>query len=162
MPKGIELTRKRFRATKRSPGKLPTPSSIFIEQNHSKECFFFQDEVGITLNGDRFNKNCHIWSETNPQFGLAHYIQKRLTPEQRLLGCAILFQNDEGHNVTVNGDRYRDDYALFDWLRQQTKMHACPGAEASNKTAQRVTQLHPEKRFIESALWDRLITFWKR
>ncbi|GFV04188.1 uncharacterized protein TNCV_918091 [Trichonephila clavipes] len=53
-------------------------------------------------------QNCRIWSEANPQV----YAKTPLHPEKLTVWCAlwvggILLQNDEGHNVTVNGDRYR-------------------------------------------------------
>ncbi|GFT55838.1 uncharacterized protein TNCV_566971 [Trichonephila clavipes] len=35
------------------------------------------------------------------------YIQKKLTVWCALWAGGILLQNDEGHSVTVNGDRYR-------------------------------------------------------
>ncbi|GFV07652.1 transposable element Tc3 transposase [Trichonephila clavipes] len=35
------------------------------------------------------------------------YIQKKLTVWCALYAGGIFFKNDEGHNVTVNGDRYR-------------------------------------------------------
>ncbi|GFV36958.1 transposable element Tc3 transposase [Trichonephila clavipes] len=46
--------------------------------------------------------------EVNPQV----YAETPLHPEKLTIWCAlwaggILLQNDEGHNVTVNGDRYR-------------------------------------------------------
>ncbi|GFY33595.1 uncharacterized protein TNCV_4591571 [Trichonephila clavipes] len=68
----------------------------------------FSDEAHFWLN-DYFNKqNCRIWSEANPQV----YVETPLHPEKLTVWCAlwaggILLQNDEGHNVTVNGDRYR-------------------------------------------------------
>ncbi|GFV01480.1 transposable element Tcb2 transposase [Trichonephila clavipes] len=49
-----------------------------------------------------------IWSEANAQV----YFETPLHPEKLTVWCAlwaggILLQNDEGHNVPVNGDRYR-------------------------------------------------------
>ncbi|GFT17946.1 uncharacterized protein TNCV_4911021 [Trichonephila clavipes] len=62
---------------------------------------------------DCVNKqNCRIWSEANPQV----YVETLLHPEKLTVWCALwaggiigpyFFKNDEGHNVTVNGDRYR-------------------------------------------------------
>ncbi|GFU10662.1 uncharacterized protein TNCV_1773311 [Trichonephila clavipes] len=63
------------------------------------------------LNG-YVNKNCCIWSEANPQV----YVETPLHPERLTVWCALwaggiirpyFFKNDEGHNITVNGDRYR-------------------------------------------------------
>ncbi|GFS83144.1 putative transposable element [Trichonephila clavipes] len=60
----------------------------------------------------RQQKNCRIWSEANPQV----YVETPLHPEKLTVWCALwaggiiglyFFKNDEGHNVTVNGDRYR-------------------------------------------------------
>ncbi|GFW64033.1 uncharacterized protein TNCV_707381 [Trichonephila clavipes] len=57
-------------------------------------------------------QNCRIWSEANPQV----YVETPLHPEKLTVWCALwaggiigpyFFKNDEGHNVTVNGDRYR-------------------------------------------------------
>ncbi|GFY08261.1 putative DD41D transposase [Trichonephila clavipes] len=57
-------------------------------------------------------QNCRIWSEANPQV----YVETSLHPEKLTVWCALwaggiigpyFFKNDEGHNVTVNGDRYR-------------------------------------------------------
>ncbi|GFV52204.1 transposable element Tc3 transposase [Trichonephila clavipes] len=56
--------------------------------------------------------NCRIWSEANPQV----YVETPLHPEKLIVWCALwaggiigpyFFKNDEGHNFTVNGDRYR-------------------------------------------------------
>ncbi|GFX25698.1 DUF4817 domain-containing protein [Trichonephila clavipes] len=53
-----------------------------------------------------------ITSEANPQV----YVETPLHPEKLTVWCALwtggiirpyFFKNDEGHNVTVNGDRYR-------------------------------------------------------
>ncbi|GFU62268.1 transposase [Trichonephila clavipes] len=68
----------------------------------------FSDEAHFWLNGYVNKQNCRIWSEANPQV----YVETPLHPEKLTVCCAlwaggILLQNDEGHNVTVNGDRYR-------------------------------------------------------
>ncbi|GFT47049.1 uncharacterized protein TNCV_3747131 [Trichonephila clavipes] len=67
----------------------------------------FSDEAHFWLNGYINKQNCHIWSEANPQV----YVETPLHPE-KLTGALYglvesFFKNDEGHNVTVNGDRYR-------------------------------------------------------
>ncbi|GFU97224.1 transposable element Tc3 transposase [Trichonephila clavipes] len=68
----------------------------------------FSDEAHFWLNGYVNKQNCRIWSEANPQV----YVETPLHPE-KLTFCALyglvesFFKNDEGHNVTVNGDRYR-------------------------------------------------------
>ncbi|GFV56238.1 putative DD41D transposase [Trichonephila clavipes] len=70
------------------------------------------DEAHFWLNGYVNKQNCHIWSEANPQV----YVETPLHPEKLTVWCALwaggiigpyFFKNDEGHNVTVNGDRYR-------------------------------------------------------
>ncbi|GFV98702.1 putative transposable element [Trichonephila clavipes] len=53
----------------------------------------FSGEAHFWLNGYVNKQNCRIWSEANPQAG-------------GIIG-PYFFKNDEGHNVTVNGDRYR-------------------------------------------------------
>ncbi|GFV62495.1 putative transposase [Trichonephila clavipes] len=72
----------------------------------------FSDEAHFWLNGYVNKQNCRIWSEANPQV----YVEKPLHPEKLTVWCALwaggiigpyFFKNDEGHNVTVNGDRYR-------------------------------------------------------
>ncbi|GFX66336.1 DUF4817 domain-containing protein [Trichonephila clavipes] len=72
----------------------------------------FSDEVHFWLNGYVKKQNYRIWSEANPQV----YVETQLHPEKLTVWCALLsggiigpyfFKNDEGHNVTVNGDRYR-------------------------------------------------------
>ncbi|GFU56070.1 uncharacterized protein TNCV_3405331 [Trichonephila clavipes] len=70
------------------------------------------DEAHFWLNGYVNKQNCRIWSEANPQV----YVETPLHPEKVTVWCALwaggiigpyFFKNDEGHNVTVNGDRYR-------------------------------------------------------
>ncbi|GFU20473.1 DUF4817 domain-containing protein [Trichonephila clavipes] len=72
----------------------------------------FSDEAHFWLNGYVKKQNCRIWSEANPQV----YVETPLHPEKLTVWCALwaggiigpyFFKNDEGHNVTVNGDRYR-------------------------------------------------------
>ncbi|GFV23371.1 sodium-dependent serotonin transporter [Trichonephila clavipes] len=64
------------------------------------------------LHGYVNKQNCRIWSEANPQV----YVETPLHPEKLTVWCALwaggiigpyFFKNNEGHNVTVNGDRYR-------------------------------------------------------
>ncbi|GFU16635.1 transposable element Tcb2 transposase [Trichonephila clavipes] len=70
------------------------------------------DEAHFWLNRYVNKQNCRIWSEANLQV----YVETPLHPEKLTVWCALgaggiigpyFFKNDEGHNVTVNGDRYR-------------------------------------------------------
>ncbi|GFX12802.1 DUF4817 domain-containing protein [Trichonephila clavipes] len=70
------------------------------------------DEAHFWLNGYVNKQNCRIWSEANPQV----YVETPLHSEKLTVWCALwaggiigpyFFKKDEGHNVTVNGDRYR-------------------------------------------------------
>ncbi|GFV12640.1 DUF4817 domain-containing protein [Trichonephila clavipes] len=72
----------------------------------------FSDEAHFWLNGYVNKQNCRIWSEANPQV----YVETSLYPETLTVWCALwaggiigpyFFKNDESHNVTVNGDRYK-------------------------------------------------------
>ncbi|GFV61473.1 uncharacterized protein TNCV_2938151 [Trichonephila clavipes] len=72
----------------------------------------FSDEAHFWLNGYVNKQNCRIWSQANPQV----YVETPLHPEKLTVWCALwaggiigpyFFKNDEGHNDTVNGDRYR-------------------------------------------------------
>ncbi|GFU48890.1 transposable element Tc3 transposase [Trichonephila clavipes] len=72
----------------------------------------FSDEAHFWLNSYVNKQNCRIWSEANPQV----YVETPLHPETLTVWCALwaggiigphFFKNDDGHNVTVNGDRYR-------------------------------------------------------
>ncbi|GFW43604.1 putative transposable element [Trichonephila clavipes] len=79
-------------------------------RNFHKRILF--SEAHFWLNGYVNKQNCRIWSEANPQV----YVETPLYPEKLTVWCALwaggiigpyFFKNDEGHNVTVNGDRYR-------------------------------------------------------
>ncbi|GFS86310.1 putative transposable element [Trichonephila clavipes] len=72
----------------------------------------FSDEAHFWLNGYVNKQNCRIWSEAKPQV----YVETPLHPEKLTVWSALwaggiigpyFFKNDAGHNVTVNGDRYR-------------------------------------------------------
>ncbi|GFV04455.1 putative DD41D transposase [Trichonephila clavipes] len=72
----------------------------------------FSDEAHFWLNGCVNKQNCCIWSEVNPQV----YVETPLHKKKLTVWCALwaggiiglyFFKNDDGHNVTVNGDRYR-------------------------------------------------------
>ncbi|GFV15212.1 putative transposable element [Trichonephila clavipes] len=72
----------------------------------------FVEWTHFWLNGYVNKQNCHIWSEANPQV----YVETPLHPEKLTVWYTLwaggiigpyFFKNDEGHNVTVNGDRYR-------------------------------------------------------
>ncbi|GFV00429.1 uncharacterized protein TNCV_3644071 [Trichonephila clavipes] len=78
------------------------------------------DEAHFWLNGYVNKQNCRIWSEANPQV----YVETPLHPEKLTVWCALwaggiigpYFKNDEGHNVTFNGDRYRAMMTNFSFL----------------------------------------------
>ncbi|GFW63190.1 transposable element Tc3 transposase [Trichonephila clavipes] len=72
----------------------------------------FSDEAYFSFNGYVNKQNCRIWSKANPQV----YVETPLHPEKLTVWCALwaggiigpyFFKNDECHDVTVNGDRYR-------------------------------------------------------
>ncbi|GFW12703.1 uncharacterized protein TNCV_3884131 [Trichonephila clavipes] len=82
---------------------------IYFENNghNFHKRILFSDEAHFWLNGYVTKQNCRIWSEANPQV----YVETPLNPE-KLTGALYglvesFFKSDEGHNVTVNGDRYR-------------------------------------------------------
>ncbi|GFU58256.1 DUF4817 domain-containing protein [Trichonephila clavipes] len=72
----------------------------------------FSDEAHFWFNGYINKQNCRIWSEAKPQV----HVEAPLHPEKLTVWCALwaggiigpyFFKNDEGHDVTVNGDLYR-------------------------------------------------------
>ncbi|GFT95010.1 putative transposable element [Trichonephila clavipes] len=87
-----------------------TKQSVFLDETVFRHTL--RDEAHFWLNGYVNKQNCLIWSEANPQV----YVETPLHPEKLTVWCALwaggiigpyLFKNDEGPNVTVNGDRYR-------------------------------------------------------
>ncbi|GFU45867.1 transposase [Trichonephila clavipes] len=76
------------------------------------------DEAHLRLNVYVNKQNCRIWSEANPQV----YVKNTVTSRKLTVWCALwaggilLQKNDEGHNVTVNGDRYRTTITNFSFL----------------------------------------------
>ncbi|GFV20350.1 transposable element Tc3 transposase [Trichonephila clavipes] len=86
-------------------------NEIVVVSDFHKQ-ILFSDEAHFLLNGYVNKQNCRIWSEANPQV----YVETPLHPEKLTVWCALwaggiigpyFFKNDEGHNATVNGDRYR-------------------------------------------------------
>ncbi|GFU80242.1 transposable element Tc3 transposase [Trichonephila clavipes] len=77
-----------------------------VSANYAIICKYFYTH--FWLYGYVNKQNCRIWSETNPQV----YVETPLHPKNWLFGVLYglvesFFKNDEGHNVTVNGDRYK-------------------------------------------------------
>ncbi|GFX40685.1 hypothetical protein TNCV_1218081 [Trichonephila clavipes] len=108
----------------------------------------FSDEAHFWLNGYVNKQNgCRIWSEANPQV----YVETPLHPEKLTVWCALwaggiigpyFFKNNEGHNVTVNGDRYRA--MITNFFIPELNNHDVSRSCGSSKTAQHVTQLVPQ------------------
>ncbi|GFT56054.1 transposase [Trichonephila clavipes] len=126
--------------------ELPAIQSRFIKAVLAEQKYPFAglagDEAHFWLNGYVNKQNCCIWSEANPQV----YVETPLHPEKLTVWCAlwsggILLQNDEGHNVTVNGDRYRA--MITNFFIPELNNHDVRSC-GSNKTAQHVTQLVPQ------------------
>ncbi|GFV02996.1 putative DD41D transposase [Trichonephila clavipes] len=87
-------------------------SSLLVVFLFAPDTVFCTDEAHFWLNGYVDKQNCRIWNEANPQV----YVETPLHPEKPTVWCALwaggiiglyFFKNDEGHNVTVNNDRYR-------------------------------------------------------
>ncbi|GFS68599.1 uncharacterized protein TNCV_4584991 [Trichonephila clavipes] len=96
-------------------------NEIAVVPNFHKR-ILFSDEAHFWLNSYVNKQNCHIWSEAKPQV----HVETPLHPEKLTVWCALwaggiigpyFFKNDEGHNITVNGDRYRAGMA--------NQWHAC-------------------------------------
>ncbi|GFU77946.1 uncharacterized protein TNCV_521461 [Trichonephila clavipes] len=113
----------------------------------------FSDEAHFWLNGYVNKQNCRIWSEANPQV----YVETPLHPEKLTDWCALcdgiigpyFFKNDEGHNVTVNGDRYRA--MITNFFIPELNNHDVQELWFQ-QDGEHVTQL-VHNRFIERHVW---------
>ncbi|GFU09147.1 uncharacterized protein TNCV_1319831 [Trichonephila clavipes] len=77
------------------------------QERKSHTCYLLITK-GVTSSSLVPQKTRRVGSEANPQV----YVETPLHPEKLTVWCAlwaggILLKNDEDHNVTVNGDRYR-------------------------------------------------------
>ncbi|GFX88365.1 hypothetical protein TNCV_1705851, partial [Trichonephila clavipes] len=89
--------------------------------------------------------------EANPQV----YVETPLHPEKRTAWCAlwaggILLQNDEGHNVTVNGDRYRAMSTNF-FIPELSNHDVQSCGSATRRRNMSHSSCH--NRFIERHVW---------
>ncbi|GFW26624.1 hypothetical protein TNCV_2850141 [Trichonephila clavipes] len=97
-----------------------TPKGLSLLGKYGIDNFkliLFNDEAHFWSNGYVNKQNCRIWSEANPQV----YVETPLHPEKLTDGALYglvesFFKNDEGHNVTVNGDRFRAMITNFSFL----------------------------------------------
>ncbi|GFV44368.1 DDE_3 domain-containing protein [Trichonephila clavipes] len=114
------------------------------------------DEAHFWLNGYVNKQNCRIWSEANPQV----YVETPLHPEKLTVWCALcagriigpyFFKNDEGHNVTVNGDRYRA--MITNFFIPELNNHDVQklGFQQDGATCHSHSSCH--NRFIERHVW---------
>ncbi|GFV50897.1 uncharacterized protein TNCV_3921901 [Trichonephila clavipes] len=128
-PQDTQHLVKKTQARKNSIGFLPIFSLAIHQNDHQARRRFiewaqneivvvpdfhkrilFSDEAHFWLNGYVNKQNCRIWREANPQV----YVETPLHPEKVTVWCTLwaggmigpyFFKNDEGHSVTVNGDR---------------------------------------------------------
>lgn len=93
------------------PGTRLQFANEMIEKFTSYANIFFSDEAHFHLNGDVNRQNCRYWSDTNPK--LKH--QKPLHSPKVTVWAALsargvigpyFFENERGHTVTVNTERY--------------------------------------------------------
>ncbi|GFX65429.1 putative transposase [Trichonephila clavipes] len=111
----------------------------------------FSDEAHFWLNGYVNKQNCRIWSEANPKV----YVETPLHPETLTVWCALwasgiigpyFFKKDEGHNVTVNGDRYRA--MITNFFIPELNNHDVPGAVVPTRRCN-MSHNSCHNRFIE-------------
>ena len=77
-----------------------------------KKKIIFSNEAFFDVGGYVNKQNCRIWDTENPHA----YIEKTTHPKRVTVWCEFwstdlirpfFFENQQGHAVTVNGDRYR-------------------------------------------------------
>ena len=77
-----------------------------------KKKIIFSDQAHFDLGGYVNKQNSYIWGTENPQ----PFIEKPTRPNRGTVWCGfwsrgiigpLLFENEQGEAVTVNGDRYR-------------------------------------------------------
>ncbi|GFV66093.1 transposable element Tc3 transposase [Trichonephila clavipes] len=90
-----------------SAAGIPSANAV-VSMMKNLRLFYQIDEAHFWLNGYVNKQNCRIWSEVYHQV----FVETPLHPEKLTVWCFYglvesFFENDEGHNVTVNGDRYR-------------------------------------------------------
>lgn len=90
-----------------------------IDDNFAQK-IIFSDEAHFHLGGYVNKQNCRIWGSENPHV----VIEKPMHPERVTVWCGFwsggiigpfFFQDDNGRNVTVNGERYRGMITDFLW-----------------------------------------------
>ncbi|GFX93548.1 putative transposable element [Trichonephila clavipes] len=115
----------------------------------------FSDEAHFWLNGYINKQNCRIWREANPQV----YVETPLHPEKLTVWYALwaggiidpyFFETDEGHNVTVNGDRYRA--MITNFFIPELNNHDVPGAVVPTRR-RNMSHSSCHNRFIERHVW---------
>ncbi|GFU33245.1 hypothetical protein TNCV_4157461 [Trichonephila clavipes] len=161
MSKGTELTRKRFRATKQSPGIYPTQRSIFIEQNHTIGGMLCDESRNFKLrSSDKDNARVNI-----PRFKLllcsnneALRIITGAGKSTPVLAMQTL-TNTEPFSKSIQ--RKRHDEAHF-WLNGYVNKQNCRIWSKANPQVYVETPLNPEKLTVLCALWAGGILLQKR
>ncbi|GFW63569.1 uncharacterized protein TNCV_402351 [Trichonephila clavipes] len=129
-------------------------NEIAVPDFHKR--ILFSDEAHFWLNDYVNKQSCRIWSEANPQV----YVETPLHPKNGLFGALfglveLFFKNDEGHNVTVNGERYRamiTNFFIPEWNNHDVQELWFQQDGATCHTARATIDL------LKDTLGDRLIS----
>ena len=79
----------------------------------AKKKIIFSDAAHFDLGGYVNEQNCRIWGTENPHT----YTEKPMHPKRVTVWCGfwsrgiigpLFFENEQGEDVTVNSDHYRD------------------------------------------------------